>query len=43
MGGASLTADIRYVFLNYDWSNFPGAGGNNANFYVINVGLLFGL
>ncbi len=43
MGGASLTADIRYVFLNYDFSAFPGTGGTNANFYVINVGLLFGL
>ncbi len=43
MGGLSLTADLRYVFLNYDWSNFPGTHGTNSNFYIINVGLLFGL
>lgn len=43
MGRASFTADIRYVFLNYDFKQLPGTGGTNANFYTINFGILFGL
>lgn len=43
LGRASFAADIRYVFLNYDFKQLPGTGGTNANFYTINVGLLFGL
>lgn len=43
LGRASLAADIRYVFLNYDFKQLPGTGGTNANFYTINVGILFGL
>ncbi|MEO8398290.1 MAG: outer membrane beta-barrel protein [Ignavibacteriaceae bacterium] len=38
-----LTADIRYVFLNYDFKTIPGTGDTNADFYVITVGLQFGL
>jgi opacity protein-like surface antigen len=38
-----LTADIRYVFLNYDFKEIPGHGDMSSNFYVITAGLLFGL
>ncbi|MDW7681070.1 MAG: outer membrane beta-barrel protein [bacterium] len=38
-----LTADIRYVFLNYDFEEIPGSGDLESNFYVITAGLLFGL
>jgi len=40
---AKLTADIRYVFLNYDFKEIPGQGEMDSNFYVITAGLLFGL
>ena len=40
---AKLTADIRYVFLNYDFKQIPGSGNPSSNFSVITVGLLFGL
>lgn len=44
LGGKSkLVGDIRYVFLNYDFRQFPGSSGLSADFYVITVGLLFGL
>lgn len=38
-----LVGDIRYVFLDYDFSRFPGADGMKSDFYVITVGYLFGL
>ncbi|MCX5753042.1 MAG: outer membrane beta-barrel protein, partial [Candidatus Krumholzibacteria bacterium] len=38
-----LTADIRYVFLNYDFKEIPGHGDMSSNFYVLTAGLLFGL
>jgi opacity protein-like surface antigen len=38
-----LTADIRYVFLNYDFKEIPGSGDLKSNFYVITAGLLFSL
>lgn len=38
-----LVGDIRYVFLNYDFSRFPGADGMKSDFYVITIGYLFGL
>ena len=41
--GAILTADIRYVFLNYDFQQFPGTEGLHSNFVYMTVGLLFGL
>lgn len=41
--GTMLVGDIKYVFLDYEFRNFPGSGGVNSNFYVISVGLLFGL
>ncbi len=38
-----LTGDIKYVFLNYDFEKVPGIEDDNANFYIINAGILFGL
>jgi hypothetical protein len=38
-----LTGDIKYVFLNYNFTNYPGSSGVNSNFYVMTVGLLFTL
>lgn len=38
-----LIGDVRYVFLNYDFKQFPGSSGLNSNFYVITVGVLFGI
>lgn len=38
-----LVGDIRYVFLNYDFKQVPGTGDVKSNFYVIGIGLLFGL
>jgi opacity protein-like surface antigen len=43
LGRASFTADIRYVFLDYNWQELPGTGGTNSNFYTITAGILFGL
>ncbi len=40
---AKLVGDIRYVFLNYEFENFPGSNDVNSDFYVITAGLLFGL
>jgi hypothetical protein len=40
---ARLVGDIRYVFLNYDFKNFPGSNGVNSNFYIITVTVLFEL
>jgi opacity protein-like surface antigen len=41
--GSILTADIRYVFLNYDFQQLPGSPGLQSNFVYMTVGLLFGL
>ncbi len=38
-----LTADFRYVFLNYNFEEVPGANNYNADFFMITVGLLFGI
>jgi hypothetical protein len=40
---AKLVGDIRYVYLNYNFNNFPGSDGVSSNFYVMSVGLLFNL
>jgi hypothetical protein len=40
---AKLVGDIKYVFLNYDFTSLPGSNGVNSNFYVITAGLLFSL
>lgn len=39
----TLTADIRYVFLDYNFTAVPGSSGVNSDFYVATVGFLFGL
>jgi opacity protein-like surface antigen len=41
----SLTGDIKYVFLNYDWNDLNDIPLKdfNSNFYIINVGLIFQL
>lgn len=39
----SLVGDIRYVFLDYKFEDFPGSQNSKSDFYVITVGLLFGL
>jgi outer membrane protein W len=40
-----VTGDIRYVFLDYDFADVPEAvlEGTDADFYSINIGLLFAL
>jgi hypothetical protein len=38
-----LTGDIRYVFLNYNFKEFPGSSDMNSNFYVLTVGFLYSL
>ncbi len=40
---AKLVGDVKYVFLDYDFTNFPGSNGVNSNFYVLTIGLLFNL
>jgi len=42
-GHTRLVGDIRYVFLDYGFREFPGSAGINANFYVVTIGLLFRL
>jgi len=36
-----LVADLRYVFLNYNFKSFPGSNGLNSDFYVLSAGILF--
>ena len=43
LGGTTLAADIRYVFLDYDFSDVPGSDDVKSDFYAITVSLLFGL
>jgi opacity protein-like surface antigen len=38
-----LTGDIRYVFLDYKFKEIPGTGSMRSDFFVITVGLLFGV
>jgi len=38
-----LVGDIRYVYLDYNFKNFPGSDGVRSNFYVMTAGLLFNL
>ncbi len=38
-----IVGDIRYVFLDYKFKNFPGSDGVRSNFYVMTAGLLFNL
>jgi len=36
-----LTTDFRYVFLDYDFGEVPGAGEINSDFFIVTAGLLF--
>lgn len=36
-----LTGDLRYVFLDYDFKEFPGNSGAKADYVVFMVGFLF--
>jgi opacity protein-like surface antigen len=38
-----LTADIRYVFLDYNFKEIPGSSDLKSDFYVITVGFLYNL
>jgi len=38
-----IVGDLRYVFLDYDFEEFPGSNNVNADYYVIMVGFLIGL
>jgi opacity protein-like surface antigen len=38
-----LTGDIRYVFLNYKFKQFPGSNDMKSNFTVITAGFLYNL
>jgi opacity protein-like surface antigen len=40
---AKLIGDIKYVFLDYKFKDFPGSNGVSSNFVVLTVGLLFNL
>ena len=41
--GAILTADFRYVFLNYNFTEVPGSKDITSNYFVVTLGLLFGI
>ncbi len=38
-----LAADIRYVFLNYEFDQIPGSEELQSDFYVLSVSLFWGL
>jgi hypothetical protein len=38
---AALAGDVRYVFLDYDFNEFPGSGESDSDYVVFTVGLLF--
>lgn len=37
----TLTADVRYVFLDYKWNYVPGTESKRGDFYMLTFGLLF--
>ncbi len=39
--GSKIIADIRYVFIDYDFKSVPGMGDKKSDFYVFTVGILF--
>jgi opacity protein-like surface antigen len=41
--GAILTTDFRYVFLNYNFEKVPGSSDIKSNYFVVTLGLLFGI
>jgi hypothetical protein len=42
-GKSKLAADIRYTFLDYSFDALPGSNDLKSDFYVVTVGLLWGL
>lgn len=38
-----FTADLRYVYLDYNFETVPGAGDTDDDFYMVTGGLLFNL
>jgi hypothetical protein len=40
---AKLVGDLKYVFLDYKFKDFPGSNGVSSNFVVMTVGLLLHL
>jgi opacity protein-like surface antigen len=40
---SKLIADIRYVFLNYNFGKVPGSSDLSSNFFIITTGYLFEL
>jgi hypothetical protein len=38
-----IVGDLRYVFLNYDFEEFPGSENSNADYIVFMIGFLFKL
>jgi len=40
---SKLAADIRYVFIDYKFKALPGTKDLDSDFYVVTVGLLWGL
>ena len=40
---STLAVDIRYVFLDYDFSGVPGSEDTESNFYAVTITLFWGL
>ncbi len=40
---SALAVDIRYVFLNYDFSDVPGSEDTKSDFYALTITLFWGL
>jgi hypothetical protein len=40
---SALAVDIRYVFLNYDFSEVPGSEELDSDFYAVTITIIFGL
>lgn len=44
IGASSLiTADVRYVFIDYEFNSIPGFGPKNSDFVLVTFGMLFRL
>jgi hypothetical protein len=43
IGSAKLTADVRYVFLNYKFQQVPELSGLHSDFFMVTFGILFGI
>jgi hypothetical protein len=43
LGRAKLTADVRYVFLNYNFQQVPELSGLHSDFFMVTFGILFGI